>query len=239
MRILRKAVRAIISLIGILLWVVGMAGIPEDVQRWAEWLQSAGDIVDHQTGRWLLAGGGVAIVVLANVPWRRLKQTRNIAPAKPSAGPQLKIEYDRRKHYTRHPNGTVEVKFTVRNVGTALAKRVRIKLDHLLPAKRVTKAAPYSTQFTCATLKVVRCELGFSIQPSEPVEVRLVSATKNGGDFLFDGYDIHNQPGIFKTLASEYEVQVIATSHDGGADTRQFRIWKNRNGELDAELVAG
>jgi hypothetical protein len=147
----------------------------------------------------------------------------------------LRIEYEPAKHFTKHPNGIIEVRIVVRNTGNGGANRIRVKLDSLVPLSNKNDASPYSTQFNALRLQVVRQELEFSLHSQESAEVIILEADKSGADFLIHGYDTQPEPQrqTFKTPRAKYHMTVIATALDATSDSKTFIVSPKRNGEID------
>lgn len=62
---MQRALKLIISIASVALAVIGIGGIPDDIQQWADWLGAAltGDV-----GRWLLVMAGIGGILGANFP---------------------------------------------------------------------------------------------------------------------------------------------------------------------------
>ena len=87
MATLRSAWRVAASLVGAVLFLISLADVPEQIERWQGWLSEQGIVgaalrsallaASGNTGRWGLALTGVALVLVVNhVPvilWRRIR----------------------------------------------------------------------------------------------------------------------------------------------------------------------
>lgn len=169
------------------------------------------------------------------IPEAILVESAQPATERPTIG-KLRIEYDKKSHFTEHPNGDIEVKFLLRNIGPARAKRIRVKLESVIPKNKQSLAL--STQYPAIKLQVNRENLGFDLHPDDFCEVKLIRSVKSGG-YIVDGYDINNEPGSFALGRDRYELKVVATGLDGGTDQRTFLVTPKRNGGIDVEILAG
>src|SRR5688572_21234784 len=67
-------IRAGWSVVGGLMGIISIPGLPEDLKRWVPVINW---IIEHQDGlRWVVGLSGVAIVIGVNLPWHRWKKTK-------------------------------------------------------------------------------------------------------------------------------------------------------------------
>ena len=81
--IIRK--HPISSLIGLCFTIIGLAGIPDDIVTWDNWIGGIFNMITPSQGRWLLVGFAVLLIIFYNVflPYlsqRKEKQRKNIEP---------------------------------------------------------------------------------------------------------------------------------------------------------------
>lgn len=150
-----------------------------------------------------------------------------------SEKPDLRIEYEPEKHFTRHPNGSVQIRLLLKNVGPVEAKTVRVRMESLVPTSNKKNAQPYSSQFNACRLQVVRQEPGFSLQSNgDSAEVLVMHAEKGEEFYWVDALGDDEQPTAFRTPRARYEITIVATAKNGGGASRRFFAYPRRSGEL-------
>lgn len=146
---------------------------------------------------------------------------------------KLQIIYDPAYHRLQETSGEVKIRLSIKNVGDAKAKRIRLKIESLVPKTNVEVAHKYSGQFTAMWLQTTHSNRGFNLNPGESEEVqRLISAERNGEWFLSDGYHPDGSRQTFRTPAADYILTVSAADHDGGGDRRQYLVGPREGGVL-------
>lgn len=60
--------------IGGVLFLIGLAGIPGDVQQWQVWITDVMQVIDHNTARWVFAICGVLVIAAASIGPRRWEE---------------------------------------------------------------------------------------------------------------------------------------------------------------------
>ena len=155
------------------------------------------------------------------------KDLADATPSKPRAA--LNIEHDPDCHITKHPNGLVEIRLNVRNDGPERARRVRVKLESLVPQTKKTVASPFSTQFNALRLQVVREELGFALHSGDVAEVILMRAPKGDEFFYIDGYNVKGERDTFKTPRAKYHMSVVANAMNAEPSRMDFTVSPTRS----------
>lgn len=63
------AVKVFVSLVGLIFTVIGLAGLPEDIQKWVLWIKRMKSKIDQNHLRLAFTVGGMVLIVLCWLPW--------------------------------------------------------------------------------------------------------------------------------------------------------------------------
>lgn len=241
----KVAAKYSVSFVGFLGGILGLLAFGAVRNRdladgWKEKIEMMGPILAwaNSSGHaWIfLVGAGIffaaAILPLA---WPRIAaraKPSQIPAGEPARTAALGIEYDKECHLTKHGNGTVEIRFVVRNAGPETAQRIRIMIISLVALTNKRVAAPYATQFNGLPLQVVRKDRDFELHAGELAEVVFVRSLKNDEHFFVDGYSVDGKQGTFRTPKAKYRVTLAATSLNAEADTQIFEITPRKGGSV-------
>ena len=201
--------------------------------------------------------GGVIVIILSVLPYRRILRRRitsqNEKPqlAQKTLGERianpfrnsaeavavfaghaipcrLSIEYNKNTHYTKHPNGFIEVRMQVKNDSSVAVSGIQVKIRSIIPLTKKTEMSPYTTQFNDVPLKFERADQGASLDPDETLEFRVVSANEKGGVFRFQSSECE-----YTTPSSgRIQLEIVATAPNATSDNKKFIIYMTRNGVL-------
>lgn len=149
----------------------------------------------------------------------------------------LHLDFDESRDVINHPGGGVEICVVLRNTGKQRAKRVHVKIESLIPLSNINLAKPYSNQFTAHELTLNRVRQGLSMPPSDIAVVRVMSASRDDAWMYIEGYDEHGEVKAFKTPKADYELRIIAVSHDGGSGHCKLRITIGEDGWFTVQSV--
>ena len=113
-------VRGGFSLLGMILGLVGLGGIPSALRQWSEWINDLGKIMDQNLLRWAFVIVGIGIILAFNLPWRRATRVKCHG---------LPTKRRKEAHYRQRIQGLVE---EASSIGHSLKKAVAWRNDVVL-----------------------------------------------------------------------------------------------------------
>lgn len=78
------------SMVGLMLTIIGLAGLPDDILTWRSWIEESGIWLSGDIGRWIVMLCGFLVVVFANAD--RIPGLKVFAPAIKSVEPAPAVE---------------------------------------------------------------------------------------------------------------------------------------------------
>ncbi|MGE0535329.1 MAG: hypothetical protein AB7O68_10190 [Pirellulales bacterium] len=193
-------------------------------------------MIDHDMGRWICVGGGVAFVVATSTPWNRIYQwaaaklSKETVPQITPARPRLALLYDPNCNFVRHEDGSVDVRMAFRQPGPEPVKFSGVKINGLEALTNADRNSPYAAQYTGCPLKLERPPADERLVAGELFEFRVVQAERNAEWFYFCSSE-----GQYRVPRGRYVVSICVTA-DGAEPCEQlFIIDTDHDGELKFE----